>query len=227
MTNKKPKITVIIRAYNSEKFICKAVDSALKQTLDKKLYEILVIDDGSQDNTLNILKKYGQKIRIVRQNHLGPAQASSKGISKSNGQYITLLDADDQFLPDILKKMLLEFEKDKFIDFVYCDYFEKLGKKIKKVSLKNNIFKSLACGIMFKKKILKKFRFHDQRLIFGEYDLLIRLIKNKKIGRHIPLPLYTYVRTKGSLTFDSDRVKRGIKQLRVKYGDIVDKIRSY
>ncbi len=228
MTNKKPTISVIIRTYNSSQFVCKAVDSALKQTLDKKLYEIIVVDDGSKDNTLQILQNtYGKKIRVVKSKHRGPASISEFGILKSKGEYFTFLDSDDEFLPDILKKMLEVLKKDSIIDFAYCDYFEKIGPKKKIVSLKSNIFNSIATAVMFRKKTFKKINFHTPGMIFGEYDRLIRLLKNNKIGKHIPVPLYVYIRTKGSLTSNSAWVKKGIDQLREKYGNIVEKIRKY
>ena len=227
MKNKELKISVIIRAYNSAKFISKAVESALNQTLNKKHYEVLVVDDGSKDNTSDVLKRYNKKIRIIRQKNLGPATATNKGILKSKGEYIILLDSDDQFLPDILEKMLSQFENNQLIDFAYCDYFEKNGNTKKKISLKNNIFNSLACAIMFKKKLFNEVGLYDKNMIFGEYDLLIKLIKNKRIGKHIPVPLYIYNRIKNSLTSDSNMVETGIWQLKEKYGDVADKIRSY
>ncbi len=228
MKSVKPEVSVIIRTYNSAEFVCVAVESALNQTLDNSLYEILVVDDGSKDNTLKILKdKYEKKIRIIKQNHLGAATATNNGIVKSKGKYVILLDSDDQFLPNILKKMLSEFKKNNLIDFVYCDYFEEIkGKKIK-VSLKNNIFNSLACAIMLKKKLFNEIGFYDKNMVFGEYDFLIRLIKNKKIGRHVPESLYFYIRNDGSLTSNSNIVQTGIAQIKEKYGDISKKIRKY
>lgn len=228
MTKEKLKISVIVRTYNSEKFVSDAIESALNQTLDKKLYEIIVVDDGSKDSTLDILeKKYRNKLRIIKQNHLGASSATNKGILESKSEYITLLDSDDIFLPGILEKMLSEFKKDELIDFVYCDYFEKSGNKKKKVSLKNNIFKTIATAIMFKKELFDEIGFYNRKFFFAEYDFLLKLIKNKKIGRHIPVPLYIYRRNKNSLTSDLNLIRRGMDQLKKKYGDIVKKIRKY
>jgi hypothetical protein len=110
---------------------------------------------------------------------------------------------------------------------VYCDYFEKIGKNKKIISLKKNIFNSLACGIMFKKKLFKEIGLFNEDLIFTEYDFLIKLIKNHKKGKHIAFPLYVYKRNKNSLTFNSDLVNKAIKQLEEKYGNIIKKIREY
>jgi len=91
------KVTVIIPTYNMEKYITGAVDSALNQTYEN--CEIIVIDDGSTDNTFNILKRYNNKIRYIKQDNKGLACARNVGIKKSIGDYIALLDADDIWLP--------------------------------------------------------------------------------------------------------------------------------
>lgn len=221
------KISIIIRAYNSEKFIKKAIDSALNQTLDKKFYEILVIDDASKDNTLDILKQYKGKIRVVKQKHLGARAGARNGIKRSKGKYIIFLDSDDQFLPKTLSKMIGVFRSNQSADFVYCDYFEKSKGKERKVSLAKNIFNSLWSTMMFKKRLFKEIGLPDPNLFFGEYDFIIRLMKSGKIGKHIPEALYIYNRGEGTMTSDKKMVEQGIKQLRDKYGKITEKIRKY
>lgn len=222
------KITVIIRAYNSEKFIKNSINSALNQTLNKKDYEVLVVDDGSEDGTREIIKKeYKNHVSIVLQKHLGSREAVYAGIKKSRGRYIIFLDSDDEFLPEILEKMLNMFEREKEIDFVYCDYFEKKLGRIKKVSLKKNIFKSLWCAIMFKKELFGELGLPDAKLFFSEYDFLIKLLKAKKKGRYIGRPMYIYNRGKNSITSDKKKVKKGILELKNKYGKIAEKIRKY
>lgn len=222
-------ISVVIRTYNSSKTVCKAVDSALNQTLDKNLYEIIVVDDQSSDNTVDSLKnKYGDKIKVMQQKHLGPAETTNNGIKQSSGKYVTMLDSDDFLETTALEKMLGIFNKDKSADFVYCDYFEITDVGKKKISPKKNIFKTIGCGIMFKRELFDKFGFYDKSLIFSEYDFLIKLINNGKKGKHISIPLYNYVRSKNSLTADNSRVLKGMAQLEKKYGkDIIKKIRKY
>jgi glycosyltransferase involved in cell wall biosynthesis len=229
MPVKKPKkISVIIRTYNSAKTVYESVNSALNQTLDRNLYEIIVIDDASKDNTVDILKNnYGNKIRLIKQKHSGPTKTTNNAIKECAGEYVTMLDSDDTFEPETLEKMIEVFDKDKSIDFAYCDYFEVIKNKKKRISLKKNIFKALGCGIIFKTELFKKLGLYDESLIFSEYDFLIKLINDKKKGKHIAVPLYNYRRNNGSLTFNPDWVNEGFKQLRQKYGDIVKKIRRY
>ncbi len=228
MTEAAKKISVVIRTYNSAKTVCRAIDSALGQTLSRDFYEIVAIDDESSDGTPALLeKKYGGKIRIIKQKHSGPAKTTNNAVKECAGEYITMLDSDDFLEPEALEKMKEAFDKDGSTDFAYCDYFEINNGKKKKISLKNNIFKALGCAIMFKKSLFSEVGFYDHDLIFSEYDFLIKLLKSKKKSGYIPVPLYNYRRSGGSLTADPEWVKRGFEQLKKKYGNIVEKIRSY
>lgn len=91
-------VSVIIPVYNGEKYIRCAIDSVLKQ--DYQSIEIIVIDDGSSDATLEILNQLGDKVRIYRQPNKGSAAARNLGIKKANGSFIAFLDADDYWFPE-------------------------------------------------------------------------------------------------------------------------------
>lgn len=214
-------ISVIMRTHNSEKTISKALDSLLHQNLSTDLYEILIIDDGSTDTTLDVLREYGHKIRLVAKKRTGYIDSANIGITKSGGQYVILLDSDDYFEPSLLRELLNAIEKNG-VDFVYCDYCEKNGSDgtVRKISLKDDIFKSVASGILFKRELLEKAGGYDEKFIFPEYDLLIKLIRSGCKSRHVPEALFTYVRHVGSVTADQDRVKQGLRQLFDKYGEI-------
>lgn len=219
-------ISVIVRCYNSAATIRRAIYSALSQTLPKSDYEIIVIDDGSKDNTVEILKNYGSNIKLIEQEHKGPKVAVRRGIAESRGEYVMFLDSDDEFLPSTLEEMKRVFENPK-VDFAYCDYMEKAGEEIKKVSLAHNIFDCIFTNVMFKKDLFRSIGLPSDDIFFGEYDFLIRLLKADKKPQHVPQPLYIYHRTPGSITSDKAAVAQGIRQLREKYGSIVDNIRKY
>jgi len=220
-------ISVIIRTYNSANMVAKAIESALNQSLERIRYEIIVVDDGSSDATLRIVKEYGSKIRLIENSHVGPAKASNRGILESQGRYVILLDSDDELFFGTLQTMLGGFQKDSAADFVYSDYIEIKGNEENIVSTKENIFNTLACGILFKKSLFDEVGGYDANLVFGEYDLLLRLLNKQKIGKHLPTTLYRYYRTEGSLTFDKNRVEKGMRQLKEKYGNITENIRTY
>lgn len=88
-----PLVSVVIPAYNSARHIAEAIDSVLRQ--DYPALEILVIDDGSVDNTIEIIASYGDKVRLLTQTNQGSAAARNHGIRQANGKYIAFLDADD------------------------------------------------------------------------------------------------------------------------------------
>ena len=97
MKTDKPSFSVVIPAYNAGNFISAAIDSVLRQTLPP--LEIIVIDDGSTDNTCEIVRGYGQQIRYFHQKNAGIGAARNAGICAANGDWIALLDADDIWHP--------------------------------------------------------------------------------------------------------------------------------
>ena len=111
-------ISVVIPTYNSAKYIKEAIDSVLMQTLQP--LEIIVVDDGSTDDTNSIIASYTdlKKIIYIKKDNGGPASARNMGIKKSSGEFIALLDADDIWESDKLEKQVLLFDN-KDIGLVY------------------------------------------------------------------------------------------------------------
>jgi glycosyltransferase involved in cell wall biosynthesis len=121
-----PKITIIICTYNMKKYICESIDSVLSQTY--RDYEIVVVDDGSTDNTRDILKKYDSKIKYLYQENSGQAKARMLALSESRGKYIALIDADDIWLPEKLQKQIEFMELCLDLDIIFsnfCNFNEK------------------------------------------------------------------------------------------------------
>ncbi|SKB15694.1 Glycosyl transferase [Planktothrix sp. PCC 11201] len=103
-----PQISVIIPAYNCDRYVGQAVESILNQTYDAD--EIIIIDDGSQDNTRQVLQPYSDYIRYVYQENQGVSVARNHGLNLARGEFIVFLDADDIFLPDKLAAQLAVFQ---------------------------------------------------------------------------------------------------------------------
>jgi glycosyltransferase involved in cell wall biosynthesis len=97
-----PLVSVVIPTYNAARFLVDAIDSVLAQTYQP--LEVLVVDDGSTDDTARVLEPYGGRIRYIRQTNGGPAKARNRGIREAKGELIAFLDADDQWLPEKLSK---------------------------------------------------------------------------------------------------------------------------
>ncbi|HUZ93198.1 MAG TPA: glycosyltransferase family A protein [Candidatus Paceibacterota bacterium] len=114
-------VSIIIPSYNTERYIKEAVDSALAQTY--KPVEIIVVDDGSTDNTKQILEPYLKQNSIIYiyQQNGGLAAARNTGIRASRGEYIALLDADDIFMPEKIAKQAAYLEANPQCDISYCD----------------------------------------------------------------------------------------------------------
>ena len=96
-----PKISVILCAYNEEKFIRKAIESVVNQTL--KCIEIIIVNDGSTDNTLDIINGYAKddsRIKVIDQENIGLGASRNKGMKIAAGEYVTFLDADDWFIEE-------------------------------------------------------------------------------------------------------------------------------
>ncbi len=99
-----PHVSVVIPAYNAERFIVETVNSALNQTYQD--LEVIVVDDGSKDGTVAALAQFGNRIRVHQQANGGVAKARNTGVSLARGTYIAFLDADDLWLPQKLERQL-------------------------------------------------------------------------------------------------------------------------
>lgn len=103
------KVSAIIPTYNSALYLASAVDSVLAQTLQE--IEVVVIDDGSADETESLMRGYGSRVRYFRQRNGGVAVARNRGIRESRGRYVAFLDADDVWVPHKLETQLAALGK--------------------------------------------------------------------------------------------------------------------
>ena len=100
----KPTVSCVIPAYNAERHIERALESVFAQTLPAD--EVIVIDDGSDDRTEDVLARFGDRIRTVRQQNRGPAAARNRGIDLATGDLIAFQDADDEWHSEKLAKQV-------------------------------------------------------------------------------------------------------------------------
>jgi glycosyltransferase involved in cell wall biosynthesis len=97
-------VSVIMPAYNAEKYLAQSVESALSQTVDN--IEIIIVDDGSSDNTLHIANSFGAPVTVYSRENGGAAAARNFGVEKANGEWVAFLDADDLWEPNKLELQL-------------------------------------------------------------------------------------------------------------------------
>ncbi len=252
-------ISIIIRTYNNERFIRKAVQTAVKQSFND--YEIIVVNDGSTDKTKKILEEYSKnipksdrkdnensknssnkykndpsekennilnrKLMIIHQENKGPIEAGYQGLKASKGDLVIFLDGDDEFKPTILSDLYQALLEQPKAAFAYGDYEEidlrdnnnNNNNSSNKIVSCENIFNTLACGILFKKETITEIGFWDKKFKFPEYDLLLRILKKYK-GVHVKKPLYVYNRHPQAFTADQNYIREGRKELEEKYGPI-------
>jgi glycosyltransferase involved in cell wall biosynthesis len=120
--NSTPLVSVVIPAYNCAQYIALAVQSALDQDYPHK--EIIVVDDGSTDNTANVLAGFGERIIVRQQSNSGVAAARNHGMRVARGEFIALLDADDLWLPGKLRKQVDYLAAHPELGAVYCAWRE-------------------------------------------------------------------------------------------------------
>lgn len=116
-----PLVSIIIPCYNRENYITQAVDSALSQTYPN--IEIIVVDDGSKDNSLAVLAEYGEKVTVIAQPNRGVSAARNTGFYSSKGDFVIFLDSDDWLSTDIVEKHMQMAKKWPEAD-IYCSDFK-------------------------------------------------------------------------------------------------------
>ncbi len=112
-----PTVSVVIPAYNAERYIGETLESVLAQTY--RDFEVVVVDDGSTDGTREIVRNYGEPVRLVEQPNSGPAAARNRGIREARGRFIAFIDADDLWHPEKLALQVPKFDSPQ-VGLVYC-----------------------------------------------------------------------------------------------------------
>jgi glycosyltransferase involved in cell wall biosynthesis len=120
-----PKVSIVIPAYNAEQSLYRAIDSILTQTYPA--WELIIIDDGSPDNTFQVMESYqlrDDRIKIFQQKNLGPSIARNLGLEYCTGDYIAFVDADDTIGANYIHDLVKPFLSDNKIDLVCCGFTE-------------------------------------------------------------------------------------------------------
>ena len=187
-----PTVSVIIHTYNNEKFIAETVESVLNQTY--KDYEIIVVDDGSEDGTRDALIPYMQKIRYHYKENGGIASAKNAGISLSETEFVAFLDHDDLWVPDKLQLQMEHFNENPQIGLVYAKYTSfRDGKELRTKPEKGYsgwIFKELLAKsfiqtstVVVKRECLDAVGPYDETFSLGdEYDMFLRIAQKFQCG---------------------------------------------
>lgn len=211
----KPLITVYITNYNYAKYIEKAIDSVLEQSFQN--IEIIIIDDGSTDNSREIIKKYldYNKIKIIFQQNKGLNISNNLAIKLANGKYIIRLDADDYLEKDALKIMVETLEKDDDLGLVFPDYYLVDANNNKKgVFVRHDFDNEVelydkpahgACT-MIRLEFLKSLGGYNEKYTCQDgYELWVKFISKYKV-KNINKPLFNYRQHSSNLTKDEEKI---------------------
>ena len=131
---KKPKLSVIIASYNHQDYIAETLKSLENQTFQD--FEIIVVDDGSTDKTVEVVRNFPSRAQIFAQENQGVVAARNRGVSLSQGEYICFVDSDDIVLPDRFKRQVAALDSDPELGLVFADalIIDSKGKQVGKLS---------------------------------------------------------------------------------------------
>lgn len=190
----KPRVSVVIPTYNSADRVKEAIDSVLAQSYSN--FEIIVVDDGSTDNTESTLRQFGERIRYFKQQNQGVSSARNTAIRNSRGEYVAFLDSDDIWAAEKLAAQVLVLDSDPEVGLVYCDWSVMSGETVLQASYLNHLRPAsgyvfdeliqrgfvLTSGVVVRRSCLEDVGCFDTTLtIAQDYDLWLRISYGWKI----------------------------------------------
>lgn len=202
--------SVIITNFNREAYIGRAIRSCLNQSLPKDRFEVIVVDDGSTDGSVDVVNSFGDKVQLIKQENKGVAEASNVGIRAAQGRFIIRVDSDDYIKENTLLFLTEILLANLDVGFVYSDHIrvDKEENPLERVVINTlDLLFRHGAGIMMRKSYLEAIGLYDPKLRNAEdFDLLKRYIKNYD-GYHLKLPLYNYRQHDSNLTKDPEERK--------------------
>jgi len=206
-----PVISVLISAYNAERFIRQSVQSILDQTY--RSFELLITDDGSSDNTLAILEEFrDERIRLFRQSNKGLTQSLNQMLESARGEYIARQDADDYSAPNRFDKEVEFLDANPAIALVgtWAMQVDDDNREIYRFSAETNPLTLSQLLVeenpfvhgswLTRKSVLKELKgYREEFQCSQDYDLLLRMKENYKVS-NIPVVLYYKRHTEGMIS---------------------------
>lgn len=231
--NSAPLISVIVPAYNVEKYIKTCLDSLINQTYSH--FEIIIINDGSTDQTEEILRSYqsNPKFRIYSQKNGGLSAARNHGLKLANGELVCFIDSDDSVKSDYLEKLVAPFIDCADVDITVCGYQEKFEKseidhvlKTQKITgyqatedllIKQQDFNVLAWNKLYRKSLFTDYDIEYPVGQIHEDNLTTyKLFSHSQTVVYISDVLYIYQRTHSEITKNRHSEEKTLKRLQAK-----------
>jgi glycosyltransferase involved in cell wall biosynthesis len=219
-----PSVSVIVTAYNQERFVRAAVDSALAQTYPP--VEVIVVNDGSTDGTVQALDGVRDRIRLVNMDNSGVAEARNTGIRAAHGDLVAGLDGDDVWLPTKLARQVACFESDENVRLVHCGiavvdrWLRPIEQRLVGVEGEHvaehmlvgqgGALHPIGSTLLAERVLLQTSEPYDPRLPPSEdWDMAYRLARCTAVG-FVPEPLVLYRQHDENAHRDLVRVERGM-----------------
>ncbi|MGQ9550724.1 MAG: glycosyltransferase family 2 protein [Roseiflexus sp.] len=211
-----PKVSVVIPCYRQAHFLSEAVASVVAQTFTD--WEIIIVDDGSPDDTAKVARRLiaahpDRRIRLIRQENRGLAEARNAGIRVARAPYILPLDADDMLEPEMLAQTVAVLDSHPTVGFVYTD--------VRRFGAENNVMRTLPYSLerlrfenmmmpatLFRREAWEQvggFRSVSPIQGYEDREFWVSLAEAGWMGLHIPQPLLRYRRTEGSMLSQARR----------------------
>lgn len=197
------QISIIVPVFNVERYLCKCIDSILNQTFDK--FELILVDDGSQDTCPQICDNYAKKddrVKVIHKKNGGQGSARNMGLDIAKGEYIGFVDSDDYIEIDMYQKMINAIKKNEadlaicgykkvqpFIRISTVNYFKEIqlysNKELMKKYISTSYIQTVIWNKLYKKELFKNLRFPEIRAREDAYilhEILGRCNKAVQIG---------------------------------------------
>lgn len=213
-----PLISIITPVYNAESYIKQSIDSVLLQTYPN--WELILIDDCSTDNSINIIYPYlsDPRIKLFQNNvNQGPALSRNRGLDNAKGDYITFLDADDFWLSERLESQLRFMQEHHLLmghgDYYFCDLNGEIIKPIKvdrKIDysclLKGNQFKTMT--MMLSRRLISTYRFENIK--HEDYAFFLECLKRTNYSLAQDNIIHSYCRIGNQKSISSNKLKSAV-----------------
>ena len=198
-----PLVSVVIPSYNSARYVGAAIESVLEQA--GVPVEVLVVDDGSKDNTAEVVAAYGSPVRYLHQANAGVSVARNHGIQESRAKYVAFLDADDTWMPNKLTRQLDALERTPKARLCYAAYVRvddqleplgiqrssRRGTALEDLLLRGNVVGSI-CTVIVERALLETVGGFDPALSqCADWDMWVRLARHTEF-LYVDEPLVTY-----------------------------------
>lgn len=217
-------VSVILCSYNDGDVLPAAIRSVLGQTLPAEEFELVVVDDGSDDDTRAVVGSFadeGSVTYVRNETNRGLVASANRGLRTASGQYVTRLDADDAFAPSALE-VLLDTMEARDTDLVYGDRYEvdRSTGDVRYVDTNGDfdVFDLIAIGTLYRRdRALYIGGYRD--LFWEEHDFYIRYLQESEHDTvHVQRPLMVYLQHGESMTADDERVREGWRELLDEWG---------